>query len=229
MATLENLGYVIRRRRVAKKINQTRFAELIGYDGQSSVSRLEHGKQDVPAETLSRIAEALETRPSILWLEAETHALAGEIPPEFSVAETTAPYTLRVPIISWVQAGLPTEAFDPYERGAALGWAKTNAKFRGRPYALIVRGDSMLDPRGQHSFPEGTVIIVDPGRQAENGSFVIVRFEGAREATFKRLREDGGRRLLLPMNPAYPTQEIQAEATLCGVVVSQAEKEFAED
>ena len=39
------------------------------------------------------------------------------------------------------------------------------------PYALRVLGDSM-----EPEFPEGCVVIVDPGHVAHDGSYVIVEF-----------------------------------------------------
>lgn len=218
------IGYAIRRRRMELGLTQTKLAELVGYDGQSTVSRIEHGNQDVPADMLAKIAEVLQTRVSRLWLEAEEQVLHGDLPRDFSVREPEVPYVRRVPVVSWVQAGLPTEAFDPYARGAAERWVTTGAKVGRRAYALEVRGDSMVSARGEPTFPERTVIIVDPERVPENGSLVIVRFEGVTEATFKRLSVDDGRRLLIPLNPQYPTREIDEDAVLCGVVVSKAEQ-----
>ena len=72
---LRRLGLAIRARRKAAGISQTVFAEMIGYDGQSSVSRLESGESDIPQSVLSRVAAALKTSPCQLWAEADGMAV----------------------------------------------------------------------------------------------------------------------------------------------------------
>lgn len=123
-----------------------------------------------------------------------------------------------VPVISWVRAGEWCSVIDPYPVGVGSETINTTANVGPRTFALRVRGDSMTNPGGSPSFPDGTVIICDPDSQAENGSFVVVRLESSEEATFKQLVIDGGKRFLKPLNPRYPLIEISEETTLCGVV-----------
>jgi SOS-response transcriptional repressor LexA len=61
---------------------------------------------------------------------------------------------------------------------------------------------------GEVSFPDGTIIIVDPMRQCGAGDFVIAKDVSTQRATFKKLTTDGGRWFLKPLNPSYPTIEI---------------------
>lgn len=75
----------------------------------------------------------------------------------------------------------------------------------------------MTNPAGQPSFPEGTVIVVDPDREATTGSLVIVRFEGEDEATFKRLERHGREQVLVPLNPQFSTIPITEGAEVRGV------------
>src|SRR5512137_2030062 len=93
-------------------------------------------------------------------------------------------------------------------------------------YALKVKGDSMTSPYpSQHSYPEGTIIYVDPHKQLTNGCRVIAKLPNSNEATFKEYREDGGKRYLKPLNPQYQTQEIHDDTILCGVVIGQFKAE----
>jgi SOS-response transcriptional repressor LexA len=92
-------------------------------------------------------------------------------------------------------------------------------------YALRVVGDSMTNPHGSPSFPEGTVIILDPEREAAPGKYVVVRQKGDSEVTFKQLVRDGGRFYLKPLNPRYPILEMNEDAVICGVLV-QAVMDF---
>lgn len=64
------------------------------------------------------------------------------------------------------------------------------------------------DPDAQYSFPEGTILIVDPNREAMPGDFVIAKDVDTQQATFKRLATDGGRWYLKPLNPQFKTVEI---------------------
>lgn len=68
-------------------------------------------------------------------------------------------------------------------------------------------------------FPEGSIIVVDPGIEPRNGDYVVVRFDNTDEATFKRLVIDGPSRFLKALNPAYPAIPITEDARISGVVV----------
>jgi len=119
----------------------------------------------------------------------------------------------RVPLISWVTAGHWREVVDNFQPGDAERWIDTTKRVGRSAFALRVRGDSM-EPR----CPDGAVIVVDPEREAVNGSLVVVRLQDDAEATFKRLVIEGGRRFLAPLNPRYPVIEITGPAVVCGVV-----------
>lgn len=122
----------------------------------------------------------------------------------------SAPSRRRVPIISWVQAGTWSDVEDQFHPGDADEWADAFDSLPGNnAFALRVVGDSMTNPvPGGRSFPEGTIIIVDPARGASPGDFVVAKDVHTQQATFKQLTTDGGRWYLRPLNPAYPTIEI---------------------
>lgn len=120
----------------------------------------------------------------------------------------------KVPLISWVQAGMWAEIQDNFHPGEADEWiSPEHSKPKGRAYALRVDGDSMTSSTpGAQSFPEGTIIIVDPDAECLPGSYVIAKDVVTQRATFKRLMQDGGRWFLRPLNPGYDTQEIDDPA-----------------
>jgi SOS-response transcriptional repressor LexA len=89
------------------------------------------------------------------------------------------------------------------------------------PYALRVLGDSMAP-----EFPEGCVIIVDPGHAAVDGSYVVVAFAG--DVFFRRLVFDGERRFLQPLNPNYGRFELTPPYTIRGGVVQQVGRRRAQ-
>ncbi len=130
-----------------------------------------------------------------------------------------------VPLISFVQAGHWNEATDPYNVGDAEEWIACPVKHSPRTYALKIRGESMYNPVGRPSFEEGDIIFCDPAVEARNRSLVIVRLDGSKDATFKRLLIDGDRKYLEALNPDWPNRifEVTEEATICGVVIARLE------
>jgi SOS-response transcriptional repressor LexA len=72
---------------------------------------------------------------------------------------------------------------------------------------------------GKRSYPEGIVIFVDPTISVENGSRVISRRLDSTEATFKEYYEDDGKKYLKPINPQYPTSEMDEDSIIIGVVI----------
>lgn len=120
---------------------------------------------------------------------------------------------IRVPVISWVQAGGWEHAADPFPPGDADDWLETSATSNKHAFALAVHGDSMAP-----EFSEGDLIVVDPDRRAENGSYIIAK-NGADEATFKKLVIDGSSVFLQPLNDRYPIRDMTGvEFKIIGVV-----------
>jgi SOS-response transcriptional repressor LexA len=132
------------------------------------------------------------------------------------------PVVHRVPIISWVQAGNWASVVDNFQPGEADAWAETTSPPHRHTYALRVRGDSMTNPNGEPSFPDGQIIIVEPDAidSADRmiGALLIVRRQEDDEATFKKLVKDGGKLYLRPLNPQYPMMELREGDVVCGVV-----------
>jgi phage repressor protein C with HTH and peptisase S24 domain len=83
------------------------------------------------------------------------------------------------------------------------------------PYALRVLGDSM-----EPEFPDGCVIIVDPGHAPHDGSYVVVEYAG--DVFFRQLVIDGERRFLKPLNPKYGAFELVPPYNLRGGVVQRS-------
>lgn len=124
------------------------------------------------------------------------------------------PRRAKVPLISLIQAGELTDVEDLFHPGMAAHWVEPRYTTPSEAsYALMVEGDSMESPvPGALTFPEGTIVIVDPNGAAGPNSYVIAKDVFTQKATFKKLTTDGVRWFLKPLNPAYATVEIDDPA-----------------
>lgn len=174
----------------------------------TAVGNWERDETDLSAENLIKIAKLLRTSPDYI-LFGKNH-----------VAESSATYRTdiqKVPLISSVQAGNWREAVDTFAPGDAEEWIETDAKVSPQAFALRVTGDSMLNPYGSPSIPEGAVVIVDPNIEATSGRIVVAKLTDSQEVTIKRLVIDGPNAMLMPLNPAYPAIHINGNCTIVGV------------
>jgi SOS-response transcriptional repressor LexA len=207
------------------KLTQKQLEKLTGI-AQSTISTAEkHGHGSTETTVLA------------LALKVDPHWLAtgeGEMEPKGSLARVSMgldteikfaqpsgisnvteldPQRIRVPLISWIQAGELSDVVDLFHPGEAVQWEDAlKSKPGHHSYALLVEGDSMVSHTGAHSFPPGTVLIVDPERGANAGDYVIAKDVQTQKATFKQLTTDGARWYLKPLNAQYPTIEIDDPA-----------------
>lgn len=201
ITVVNTLAERLRWARDQRGLTQGQLAKRAGVS-QGTIGNAESGIRDRPRELL-KIARALQTSPD--WLESGR----GDWQAEDVNFEEVA-IKRRVPLISWVRAGLWGAVEDHFHPGDADEWAEAYDTRPGEnAFALRVTGDSMTSPiPGERTFPEGTIIIVDPGKSAGPGDYVIAKDVATQKATFKRLVSDGGRWFLKPLNPSYPIVEI---------------------
>lgn len=131
----------------------------------------------------------------------------------------------RVPLISFVQAGLWHDAEDPFHPGDAEDWLLCPRSHSPRSFALRVRGDSMTAPHGNaRTYPAGCIIFVDPEmRCPSNGDRIIARRNSDGTVTFKVYKNEDGRQWLQPLNPAH--EPIREPFTVLGTVIGKWEDE----
>lgn len=122
--------------------------------------------------------------------------------------------TVTVPLLQWKNLTTEGGLLRKFEDTGFVGeWIATQAdEIKPAAFALAVIGDSMVNP-AEPSFPDGTIIVADPGEPAGHGDYVVATDPNSGEPTFKRLMKDGGRWFLKPLNQAYPTTEIQDPKT----------------
>lgn len=111
----------------------------------------------------------------------------------------------RIPLISYVQAGVWTGVVDNYQPGDAEDFLLTDLELSGSAFALEIKGDSMLP-----EFKPGDRVIIDPNISPQPGDFVVAK-NGEEEATFKKYRprsvNERGETVfeLVPLNEDYPS------------------------
>jgi SOS-response transcriptional repressor LexA len=94
---------------------------------------------------------------------------------------------LSVPLVSWVQAGLVGEAFDPYSSGVGEEYYPV-PYHRASLIALRVHGHSM-----NREAPEGAIIVVDYEDKVLVSGCLYVFKTAAGEVGFKRYRANPDR------------------------------------
>ena len=124
------------------------------------------------------------------------------------------------PLISWVQAGDWTDIGRHFQLGDAEDLLPCPVRCSKDTFVLRVRGESM-EPK----FHDGDLIFVDPQVSPDSGKYVVVRIEDSHEAMFKQLIVEGDHQYLKALNPDWPHRiiEVNANATICGVVVFKGE------
>lgn len=209
-------------------ISQADLVRATGAKAPSVSAWFSGETKSMKAATAAKAAQLYGCNPH--WLatgEGEMAPAGGRV--EVSNVEP-AQLRVRVPIINWVQAGNWSDIGPHFDLSENDNWHDI---YNGRPsrhaFALVVEGDSMMSPYpGERSFPPGTVIVVDPDRGANAGDYVVAKDVSTQKATFKRLAHDAGRWYLKPLNPTYPTLEIDdpairvigrvIEFSICGVL-----------
>lgn len=212
--------------RALEKLSTAKLAELVGTSRQN-IENLEAGEVAQPrylpslAKVMGHTVEEL--------LDPET-PLREKVPPQDkdfqpvgANGKTAGPIHVRaVPILyeapegDWVNptANFPLDGSDPM---MILRYTAIDVGESG--FGMYVKGDSMKNPFGSFSVPDGALIYVHSDRKAKPGNLVVVKHKDSREFDFKRLVEDGGRLYLQPLNPQFPAKPLPDDSVICGVVV----------
>lgn len=184
----------VKRAREARGWSQPELARRIGGISPQSIQQLEAGEVKQPRYMERLIAVLPEVDPY-----RKPYGQGKSV--DFSHVEVQR----LVPLISWVEAGDWHMAEDVYEPGDGEAMYPSPVKTSPSAYALRVRGDSMTAPQGR-SYPDGTIIVVDPEQRGAvtSGDRVIAKVEGEDLVTFKVYVTDGSRHYLKPLNSQYP-------------------------
>ncbi|UNH28346.1 LexA family transcriptional regulator [Moellerella wisconsensis] len=203
---MDTVGSRIKSLRLMSKKTQRQLGEYCGVS-DVTVGYWEKDLNIPRSDALLKLAKFFNT--------TEAYILYGIPSKQADRVVTTAQ---RIPILSYVQAGAfhdynPNEIYDE-----DLNYIETTLKVSPTSFALEVVGDSMTNPFGLPSIPEGSMVIVDPNAEIANGKFVVARLKGTNEVTVKKYVIDGPNKFLMPLNPRYSNIPINGNCELIGLV-----------
>lgn len=181
---------------------------------QPTVHRILSGQSEDPKITIIRkIAECLGT--TLAKLEETSRDLAQETQPTYSVSGNRE--SSKVPFIEWDQLtdkrarSLSPEIPCPADHGP-------------NTFATRVKDNTMTAQYGR-SYPEGSIIYIDPDRahEAKSGDRVFAMIEG-KIPSFKLYGEADGERYLQSINLQYPiiTREFEITGLVIGMWVPES-------
>ena len=85
------------------------------------------------------------------------------------------------------------------------------------PFALQVLGESMAP-----EFPDGCIIVIDPGYPVVNGAYVMIEYRG--EYHFRQIQHHGAKRFMVPVNEQFHSEELTGLYQVRGVVTQKNER-----
>lgn len=219
---MSTIGQRIKQKRTeAPKISQAKLGKMCGVSGVAVTYR-ERDEIEPTAKLISKIAKALNV--SVEWLltggedfetNLHTSTIDNDVTRHQNVTHISLSDTRKVPMANWSNA-------DNYSKGLSES-KKANEyipidglECSSETFALRVDGDSM-----QPEFNHGVIIIVDPERAVKPGDFVIAKYDGDNEATFKKYVKDGSGFSLMPLNQMYDKIQVTERTKILGVVIEQ--------
>ncbi len=207
----------LKTQRATLKMSQTALAQKIGVS-KVAVSQWENGDTQPKGDNLLTLAKALNCTAD--WL------MNGEGHPNDIHENVEAAPRLKglVPVINEVQAGSWTEIKTGFDESDVSEWVPTTDANSRYSFGLRVVGDSMFNPYEKKSLSEGTIVIVDPEKQAQHRSVVVARLADSEKATVKELVIDGDKRFLRPFNQQYSVIPITEGVIIIGVIVGAYSK-----
>lgn len=214
----EKIRYALKR----ASLTQTAVAQSIGVTPQSVYKWIKTGKIDkVNLQKLAdltglRIEWFLGTNEKS-WIPNDPNSLMLQMPGVRPIMQSGALH----PLISYAQAAT---LLDPNEKIApadAEDWLPWPYPCSNSTYALPVRGSSM-----ENEFFENEIILVDPERPPKSGDFVVAKLELHREASLKKLLQEGDTLYLKAQNKDWPEPVVRLDESwkICGVVIGKFKK-----
>ena len=179
-----------------------------------SVVQWESDKTNLSGENLLNAAKLFGVTPDYILYGGEIEQSAA---PNMEMAQ---PDIHRIPVISYVQAGVWTAPNEIRECDGNMAYITTDLELGDRAFAIVIRGNSM-----EPEFTEGDLVLIDPDEPLHPGDCVVAK-NGDEAATFKKYRPrgvgDDGREIfeLVPLNDDYaPMRSDRQHIQIIGTMV----------
>lgn len=210
---METIGQRIRFRRKQLKLTQKELGLAIGVTA-STITQYEKDIIIPKAEPTRLLSKTLQC--DFDWL-MDGGKLTSNLEPNASVITLTS---LRLPVLSYVQAGIWTDSGDVAPITDITEWVNVDSSFSKNSFALRIRGDSMEGKSPDKCIPHGSVVTVETNFDPLNlnGCVVVAMLDGSNEATVKELQLDGPNKYLVPWNERYDVIKINGNCRIVGYV-----------
>lgn len=196
------LGTRIKERRKELGLTQDGLARKMKGVDRASISQWENDLFTPKGENLHNLAKALDCE--IAWLIGEKKA-SSPAPGLTLKAKVTVPVLTLDQARSWKESEKDCQE-----------WRETTADTSQKSFAIRFSGDSMTNPTGFPTIPDGSIIIVDSEADPTNGNIVVALSDSG--ALVKRLAIDGPKKYFMSLNPNYPAFEFDDSFSIVGVV-----------
>ncbi len=194
------------------KINASELARRTGV-AQPIIHRLSTGQNINP--------KLATVRPISEYFMVTVSQLIGEetLPSDKSFYRVSSEHRgwNRVPMIAWNDTLDWPAALQRYQDSEESIYISTDANVSKMAYALVIKGCAM-----EPMFPEGTIVVVEPGRKPNDRDFVVVHLGGTSEARLKQIIFDGSDIYLKSLNPdleEIKVAQLQSEDKILAVMV----------
>ncbi|WP_338494204.1 XRE family transcriptional regulator [Erwinia aphidicola] len=190
-------------------LTQDQLAEKVGVV-RRQIAAYEAGDSKPRGKVLENLAHTLGA--TVDWLATGS----GNGPDISNVRRTVTVRELPIISLASVSSYSPE---DPESKMSIIGYMPSPHDAGEFSYAIQINGESMVSLSGP-SFPDGTIIVVDPSASVNHGDFAVFSNIYNKEATFKQLIVDQNKEFLNPLNPSYPLLEKGDDFLTLGKVVS---------
>jgi len=125
-----------------------------------------------------------------------------------------------VPMVSWHKAKEIGKDHNNLKKQDVLGWAPAFQNCSAGSYAITVQGSGMVSAfPGERSYPDGTILYIDPNKEAKPDNRVLVNNPDYETPLFRTLTIDSGKLFLKALNPQYPMIAFDERMKIIGVIV----------
>lgn len=205
---LQHAMQKIRNKREEFKWSQGHLAKLCGWENAAGrVSNYENLSREPTLDDLCRMAEAIKLPLSeILFGEAWKNKIDG----------IELPILVMDEMDDWINGRLSSISRTLKMRISDISFSSENHKF----VILVVDDDSMESPTNQKkSICEGDLITVDLDIKPNKKDIVVALIKG--QAVVREYIKLGEKFLLKPLNPSYPTVEVDDFTKIIGIVIEK--------